>query len=186
MAEKMANFVAECRTLRAKADWPAQIAGAMSSLLAAGDLAAELHNELEPGKMAKIYIQSPDLTIYSVWSEGGLRGPPHDHATVAVIGLVEGVEQYKTYQATGEHCQETGLKRVTAPSVAILGREAIHAMWNEPGEGGLSLHVYGNAHFDATDRRMWDPQTHGEMTFDHRQQFRWTRQLTAEALAQTV
>lgn len=55
-------------------------------------------------------------------------------------------------------------------------------MWNEPGEGGLSLHVYGNAHFDATDRRMWDPKTHAETAFDHRQQFKWTKQLTAEAL----
>lgn len=182
MAEKMANFVAECRTLRARADWPAQIADAMKRLLATGDLAAELHRELEPGQMARIYVQSADLTIYSVWSEGGLRGPPHDHATAAIIGLVEGVEQYKTYQSSGDQCQETGLKRVTAPSVAVLGHEAIHAMWNEPGEGGLSLHVYGNAHFDATDRRMWDPQTHAETAFDHRQQFKWTKQLTAEAL----
>lgn len=186
MAEKMANFVAECRTLRAEADWPAQIADAMRRLLATGDLAAELHSELEPGQMARIYVQSPDLTIYSVWSEGGLRGPPHDHATAAIIGLVEGVEQYKTYQSTGEKCHETGLKRVTAPSVAVLGQEAIHAMWNEPGEGGLSLHVYGNTHFDATDRRMWDPQTHAETAFDHRQQFRWTKQLTAEAVIPTA
>ena len=115
MAEKMANFVAECRTLRARADWPAQIADAMKRLLATGDLAAELHRELEPGQMARIYVQSADLTIYSVWSEGGLRGPPHDHATAAIIGLVVGVEQYKTYQSSGDQCQETGLKRVTAP-----------------------------------------------------------------------
>ena len=105
--------------------------------LATGDLAAVLLRELEPGQMARIYVQSADLTIYSVWSEGGLRGPPHDHATAAIIGLVEGVEQYKTYQSSGDQCQETGLKRVTAPSVAVLGHEAIHAMWNEPGEGGL-------------------------------------------------
>ena len=186
MAEKMTNFVAECRRLREGAEWPAQIADAMKRLLAAGDLAAELRSELEPGQMARIYVQAPDLTIYSVWSEGGLRGPPHDHATSAIIGLVEGVEQYKTYHSMGEHCQETGLKRVTAPAVAVLDQEAIHAMWNEPGEGGLSLHVYGNAHFDATDRRMWDPETHAEMAFDHRQQFKWTKQLTAEALTPTA
>lgn len=185
MAEKMTTFVAECQALRLQADWPAQIAEAMRRLLAAGDLAAELRGELEPGQLAKIYVQSPDLTIYSVWSDGGLRGPPHDHATDAIIGLVEGVEQYKTYQVDGEHCVETGLRRVTAPAVAVLGQEAIHAMWNEPGETGLSLHVYGNAHFEAPDRRMWDPQTYVETAFDHRQQFKWTKELTAAGQAPT-
>ncbi len=184
MAGKMTDFVAECRALRAQPDWPAQIADAMRRLLAAGDLAGELLGELEPGQLAKIYVQSPDLTIYSVFSEGGLRGPPHDHATHAVVGLVDGVEQYKTYEVKGEHCVETGLKRVTAPAVAVLEHEAIHAMWNEPGETGLSLHVYGNAHFEAPDRRMWNPDTYVETAFDHRQQFKWTKELTAAAASQ--
>lgn len=183
MGKAMDAFVEECQALRALPNWPQQISGAMKRLLAANGLADELMGELDPVRKSKLYIQSPDLTIYSVYSEGGLRGPPHDHATNAVVALVEGVEQYKTYRVEGGRCVETGTVRVRAPAVAVMSEDTIHAIWNEPGEGGLSLHAYGNTHFDAADRRLWDPVEGREQAFDHRLQFKWTQELSAAALS---
>lgn len=186
MGKAMDAFVEECRALRALPDWPQRISGAMQRLLSVEGLAGELMDELDPVRNSKLYIQSPELTIYSVYSDGGLRSPPHDHATTAVVALVEGVEQYKNYRLEDGRCVEVGTVRVRAPAVAVMGEDTIHAIWNEPGEGGLSLHAYGNSHFDAAERRLWDPVDGAELPFDHRQQFKWTQELSAAARSTTA
>ena len=115
---------------------------------------------------------------------GGLRGPPHDHGCPAVVGLVEGAEQYRLYRRDREHCAPTGVVRVAAPDVAVLDEDLVHAMWNEPGQGGLSLHLYGNAHFKEPKRRMWDPVTLKVEPFDSVRQLSLTMAMTAAAAAE--
>jgi predicted metal-dependent enzyme (double-stranded beta helix superfamily) len=180
MAELMDAFIAECLEVRETPDWAHRVEAALSRRMADPAFAEEIVRETGEAK-TKIFIHSPRLTAYSIWSDGGLRSPPHDHAGEAVVALIKGVEQYKTYLLEGERCVETGLQRVVAPTVAVMPAEAVHAMWNEPAEGGLSLHIYGNIHFDVPGRRMWDPVTFEERPFDFQQHTAWSKDLIRAA-----
>jgi predicted metal-dependent enzyme (double-stranded beta helix superfamily) len=181
VAELMDAFIAECLELRDLPDWAKRVEAALSRRLADPAFAEEIVRETDPQAKTKIFVHSPRLTAYSIWSDGGLRSPPHDHAGEAIVALIRGVEQYKTYLAEGARCVETGLTRVAAPAVAVMPAAAIHAMWNEPAEGGLSLHIYGNIHFDVPGRRMWDPETFEERPFDFQQHTAWSKDLIRAA-----
>jgi predicted metal-dependent enzyme (double-stranded beta helix superfamily) len=179
----MDAFIAECLELREWPNWPQRVEATLSHRLADEAFADEIARETDAQARTKVFIHSPQLTVYSSWSEGGVRGPPHDHAGEAIVALFKGVEQFKTYAADGDRCVETGAQRVVAPAVAVLPADMIHALWNEPTEGGLSLHIYGNSHFDLAGRRMWDPATWVERPFDFSQQLAWTKDLTSAARA---
>jgi predicted metal-dependent enzyme (double-stranded beta helix superfamily) len=183
MAELMDAFITQCRQLRCQPGWPELIGEAMRALIAQNGLVEELTNELDPkyGGQLKYYLKSPDLTVFSIKSEGGLRGPPHDHKTRAVVGLVTGSEQFKIYSADNDSLTETGLYRVSAPSVEMLPDDIVHAMWNNVGEGGLSLHLYGNSFFDVPGRRIWNPYTFACEAFDENLNYQWSKELTCAA-----
>jgi predicted metal-dependent enzyme (double-stranded beta helix superfamily) len=185
MSPQLAAFLAACRHARPELDWPERMAQAMRRLLAdAGpSLAAELRTDIAASeqKGIAVYAQGPDLTVYAVSGQGGLRSAPHDHATTAVVGLIEGSEGYKVYRRERERAVETGRVRVAAGQVAVMGEDTVHAMWCEPGESGLSLHVYGNSHFDADGRHQWDPVTLAEEPFEVGRQRAWIRELTRAA-----
>ena len=72
------------------------------------------------------------------------------------------------------------LVRVSAGQVAVMGEETVHSMWCEPTESGLSLHAYGNSHFDVVERRQWDPHTLREEPFEVGRQRAWVRELTTK------
>ena len=183
MARLMNAFISECRQHRKLPDWPERIRLAMAALIVKDGLAEELISELDPefGGQLKYYLRSAELTIFSIKSDGGLRGPPHDHRVTAVVGLVTGVEQFKIYSAEGDQISETGLHRVVAPEVEILPDNLVHALWNQESEGGLSLHLYGNSFFDIPERRLWNPRTFACQAFDEKLNFEWTRELTYAA-----
>jgi predicted metal-dependent enzyme (double-stranded beta helix superfamily) len=188
MSPDLADFLAACRAARPHPDWPQRMAEAMRRLIAdAGPgLAAELRADIgaSPQKGIALYAQGPDLTIYAVEGAGGLRSAPHDHGTTAVVGLVEGSEGYRTWRPDGSGLAEGPRVRVAAGQVAVMGEETVHSMWCEPGESGLSLHVYGNSHFDAEGRRQWDPETLAQEPFDVTRQRAWIRELTKAARAE--
>jgi predicted metal-dependent enzyme (double-stranded beta helix superfamily) len=185
MSPELDRFLAAARDARPAIDWPERVAEAMRRLLAdAGPgLADELGADIAASdqKGIAVYAQGPDLTVYAVSGQGGLRSAPHDHATTAVVGLIEGSEGYKVYRREGHRAVETGRVRVAAGQVAVMPQETIHAMWCEPGEAGLSLHVYGNSHFDVAERRQWDPATLTEEPFEVGRQRAWIRELTRAA-----
>jgi predicted metal-dependent enzyme (double-stranded beta helix superfamily) len=181
------DFVRACRRARREmgAAWPQAAAEAMRGLLRDKGLAQALREAISasPEKGIAIFANEPDLTIYAISGQGGLRSAPHDHATTAVVGLVEGIEQYKVYRRDGRRCVETETVQVRAGQVAVMDEDLVHAMWCDSDQSGLSLHVYGNSHFDAAGRRQWDPATLEEEPFDVGRQRAWTRELTRAARA---
>jgi len=187
MSSELVLFLAACQAARSYEDWPERIAAAMRRLIAeAPQLAHELRGDIAMSdtKGIAVYVQGPELTIYAVEGSGGLRSAPHDHATTAVVGLIEGSEGYRTWRREGGQVVEGPRVRVSAGQVAVMGDETVHSMWCEPGESGLSLHAYGNSHFDVVERRQWDPHTLREEPFDVGRQRAWIRELTKAARAE--
>lgn len=186
MSPDLALFLDACRAARPYEDWPERIAAAMRRLIAEGPhLPHELRGDIAASETRGIavYAQAPDLTIYAVEGTGGLRSAPHDHATTAVVGLIEGSEGYRTWRRVGAQLAEGPRVRVSAGEVAVMGEETVHSMWCEPCDSGLSLHAYGNSHFDVVERRQWDPHTLREEPFDVGRQRAWIRELTKAARA---
>lgn len=183
MPDLMDEFVTECRSLRRQHDWPERIANALQALIATEGFAALLSSKMDPAfnRQHAKFLQSSELTIFANLSHGGLRGPPHDHRTVAVVGLVSGVEQFMTYSSEGDRIREGGLRRVVAPQVEVLPEDVVHALWNNGDEGGLSLHVYGSSFVDDAKRRLWDPYSFAVQPYDESQNFQWTKELTLAA-----
>jgi predicted metal-dependent enzyme (double-stranded beta helix superfamily) len=177
MAFSIDRFVADCRAARARPDWPEAIAALLREAI--GDPAAIDALIAERGASARkgfdIWEQSDDLTIYQVEGRAGLVSPPHDHATVAVVGIYRGSEGYRNFKVVDGRLTPAGEVTVHAPDVAVLPEDLIHALDNSASPGSGSIHVYGNIHFDLADRRLWNPQTLEEAPYTTRQQFAWTK-----------
>jgi predicted metal-dependent enzyme (double-stranded beta helix superfamily) len=182
LPECLKRFVLDCRAVRHRSDWPEQVAGLLSRLIGGPAPVNRLVRQtVERQGRNVFYYTSEDLTIYPMLGVGGLRGPPHDHATRAVVGMIEGVEQYKLFRETASRVAEVGWQRLMAPDTTILDGDVIHALWNEPDQESLSIHVYGNGHFHEPRRRMWHPVTREQRLFDLDTQTRWNRELTASS-----
>ena len=179
--DALAQFVAQCTRLRDRSDWPQRIAAALRDLLRQQDIGDLIRQQFTGASEIAVFHNDPVLTIYAVRSAGGLRGPPHDHATAAVVGLIEGSEQFKLYRREGTRCIETQTHRVSAPHVAVLDDDVVHALWSDPSQSSLSLHIYGNEHFNEPRRSLWDPNGLERVPFDFGSQIRWTRELTNAA-----
>ncbi len=174
------SFVEECQAARARPDWPDAIAVILRRAIGQPEAIARAISER--GVSATfgfdVFLQSTDLTIVQIEGPAGLLGPPHDHATVAVVAIYAGTEGYRVYQREGPRVVETARIEAQAPDVAILPATLVHAIDNTATRGASSLHVYGNSHFDAKERRLWNPWTFEEVAFDPETQLAWTRALT--------
>jgi predicted metal-dependent enzyme (double-stranded beta helix superfamily) len=174
------SFVAECQAARLRADWPEAIAAILRRVIERPEAIARAMAKRGVSAIRgfDVFLQSPDLTIYQIEGPAGLLGPPHDHATVAIVGVYAGTEGYRVYQREGSRAVETARIEAQVPDVAILRADLVHAIDNTTTRGASSLHVYGNSHFDAKERRIWDPWTFEEAPFNHETQVAWTRTLT--------
>jgi predicted metal-dependent enzyme (double-stranded beta helix superfamily) len=183
MAFSIDRFVADCRAVRSRPDWPQAIA----ELLRAAVREPEAIDALiaERGASARkgfdLWEQSDDLTIYQVEGKPGLVSPPHDHACVAVVGVYRGSEGYRNFQVVDGRLTPSGEVTVHAPDVSVLREDLIHALDNSASAGSGSIHIYGNIHFDLADRRLWNPETLEQAPYSTRQQFKWTKGAPARA-----
>jgi predicted metal-dependent enzyme (double-stranded beta helix superfamily) len=183
MAFSIERFVADCRAVRDRADWPQAIAGLLAEAVKEPEaIDAEIAARgASARKSFDIWLQSDDLTIYQVEGRPGLVSPPHDHAGVAVVGVYRGSEGYQNYRQADGQLAPAGRVTVHAPDVSVLPADLIHALDNSESPGSGSIHVYGNLHFDLAERRLWNPETLEEAAFSTSQQFKWTKGARANA-----
>ncbi|HEY0437715.1 MAG TPA: hypothetical protein VGC92_13825 [Phenylobacterium sp.] len=177
MTFSVERFVADCRALRARPDWAEAIAALLRETVREPQaIDAEVARRGPHGrKLLDVWLQSGDLTIYQVEGQAGIVIPPHDHATVAVVGVYRGREGYQNYRLAGGRLTPAERIFVNAPDVAVLPEDLIHSLDNSETEGSGSIHIYGNAHFDLAERRLWNPETLDEAPFSTSQQFKWTK-----------
>ena len=95
------------------------------------------------------------------WAPGGKTGP-HNHATWAVIGGLDGWEtQHRWKRVEGANPASAQVRRVAseridARTIVALDSQAIHSVENDSGAPSVTLNVYG-VNPDYTDRRRFDP-----------------------------
>jgi predicted metal-dependent enzyme (double-stranded beta helix superfamily) len=99
---------------------------------------------------------SDDLVVlHAVWAPG-MRFPPHDHRTWAVIGIYGGDEDNAFYRRSDNGIAEAGGRTVREGEVVVLGPEVIHAVTNPRTQSFTgAIHVYGGPYLTAP-RSMWE------------------------------
>ena len=68
--------------------------------------------------------------------------PPHDHQTVATIGVYAGQEINHFYKREGERLVRASSKHLGPGDVIAMGPDAIHSVETEGAEPSYGVHVY--------------------------------------------
>jgi predicted metal-dependent enzyme (double-stranded beta helix superfamily) len=128
----------------------------------------------------------PDLTVLHVVWAPGMRIYPHNHEMWAAIGIYAGQEDNSFYRRSGDGRRtlvESGGRELRVGDVAVLGREAIHAVANPTRGLTGAIHVYGGD-FINQPRSQWDPDTLAEQPYNLDQVRRLFAQANADWAAQ--
>ena len=107
-----------------------------------------------------------NITVADVTTPPGLKSPAHNHNMWAVIGVYEGQELNRFYQNENGVLEEKGERLLTEGDIAVLGKEAIHAIANPLSTVSSALHVYGGDLVEQPDRSMWNPHTNKREDYD--------------------
>ena len=153
-------LVADCRSVRHLNDAANLIADLLRRAIAQPNALIEAvatRKEANPKSrsMAQIFLNEEDLTIYQLSFPPNLWGAPHDHAAWAVIGVYAGAEAFNVYEEKNGGLVTVNRQIIAAGEVAVLPPHLIHDIDNPSDTLSGSIHVYGNRHFDHSDRRIW-------------------------------
>lgn len=118
----------------------------------------------QPGEAPdrQVFYRSPNLTMMRICFCPGLRTPPHDHSTWAVILMLTGRERNILYRRCRRHgLDKTGEALLKPGSVFRMNEDTIHVAECATDEPAIALHVYGGD-LDFLPRRVWHPETFDE------------------------
>ena len=99
------------------------------------------------------------LSVADVTTPPGLKSPAHNHNMWAVIGVYDGQELNRFFRCENDQLQEKGERLLDEGDVAVLGKQAVHAIANPLPTVSGALHVYGGDLVEQPDRSMWNPHT---------------------------
>jgi predicted metal-dependent enzyme (double-stranded beta helix superfamily) len=130
---------------------------------------AQVAAAMGPTARAELAIlhSSDDLVVlHAVWAPG-MRFPPHDHRTWAVIGIYGGDEDNTFYRRNDVSIVEAGGRSIREGEVVVLGPDVIHAVTNPRTQSFTgAIHVYGGPYLTAPRSTWAEPSlTEGPVTF---------------------
>ena len=98
---------------------------------------------------------------------------PHNHRTMAVIGIYTGREDNAFWRrvgagedGAGDRIEAAGGKTIGERECAVLGRDIIHSVTNPLSRVTGAIHVYWGGDFFAEGKSEWDPETLRERPYD--------------------
>ena len=98
---------------------------------------------------------------------------PHNHRTMAVIGIYAGREDNAVWRRVGDRengvggrIEPAGGKTLAERECAVLGRDIIHSVTNPLPRLTGAIHVYWGGDFFAEGKSEWDPETLRERPYD--------------------
>jgi predicted metal-dependent enzyme (double-stranded beta helix superfamily) len=106
------------------------------------------------------------LTVADVTTPPGLKSPAHNHKMWAVIGVYDGQEHNRFYRYEDGGLIEKGERLLTEGDVAVLGKEAVHAISNPLSTSSGAIHVYGGDLVERPERSLWNPHTKAREDYD--------------------
>ncbi len=113
---------------------------------------------------------APDLTVLNLVWGPGMSVMPHNHRTMAVIGIYTGREDNAFWRRVGAgedgRIEAAGGKTLAERECAVLGRDIIHSVTNPLARLTGALHVYWGGDFFAEGKSEWDPETLRERPYD--------------------
>jgi len=107
-----------------------------------------------------------DVMLYkdesvSIWHcrfQPDLLIPPHDHQTMATIGVYKGVEINRFYVRESGKLTHESTRRVVTGDVIAIGPDAIHTVQSDRGQSSCAIHVHIAA-LTSIDRSLFDWDT---------------------------
>lgn len=109
---------------------------------------------------------SPELTVLKVVWAPGMFFRAHNHLMWAAIGLYGGQEDNVFYRRTDTGLAMAGGRQLRTGEVALLGKDAIHAVTNPLPTFTGAVHVYGGDLPACQGRSEWDDDTFEETEYD--------------------
>jgi predicted metal-dependent enzyme (double-stranded beta helix superfamily) len=112
--------------------------------------------------------RADNLTILNIVWAPGMRIPPHNHTTWAMIGIYQGREDnifWRRRRDDRARIEAKGAAALATGDVMPMGRDIIHSVLNPLDRLTGAIHVYG-ADFYSLDRSEWDVETLTERPFD--------------------
>src|SRR5262249_5954116 len=135
------EFVSDCRTAVAESQPNLAVKDvlerAMRNPAAVAKGLPPERTELNP-----LYV-SPQLTVLKVVWAPGMYFRPHNHLMWAAIGLYGGQEDNVFYRRLDVGLSTAGGRELRSGEVALLGKDAIHAVKNPLRTYTGAVHVYG-------------------------------------------
>ena len=118
--------------------------------------------------------RAPDLTVLNLVWGPGMSVMPHNHRTMAVIGIYAGREDNAFWRrvggagddGAGGRIEPAGGKTLVERDCAVLGRHIIHSVTNPLPRLTGAIHVYWGEDFFADGKSEWDPETVRERPYD--------------------
>lgn len=111
-------------------------------------------------------LRSDELTVLNLIWPPGIALYPHNHNLWAVIGLYGGQEDNTFYTRNPKDTTliKAGSKELRAQDAIVLGKDAIHAVYNPTNVFTGAIHVYGGDFF-SEPRSEWDSEQSPEQPY---------------------
>jgi len=173
------DFIGSCKHFVGAPDGAKQVLDLMSGVVADAE---GIKSAVVPGAPGQaifdlVLFRSSDLLVLNATVPPHFATPSHNHGMWAVIGIYEGQENNTFYRRSGKGLEVVNRREIRAGEAVLLGSEVIHAIENPFGFNTLGLHVYGGDVL-AAKRSMWNPSSHEELPYEHRQMSKWCVELT--------
>jgi len=103
----------------------------------------------------EVLFEDDSVSIWFVRFVPGLHVPPHDHQTMATIGVYEGAEDNHLYLRESGRLVHKTSKRVGPGEVIALKPDGIHSVEAADGAQSCGIHVY-LAKLTTIERSLFD------------------------------
>jgi len=166
------TFLGDCEAALAEPDPRLAVRDLLDRALADPGQVAEALPPVRAG-ITRLHVSDTLTVLQFVWGPHMTLGP-HDHRMWAVTGIYTGGEDNTFFRRSADDVAagapagsivESGGRSLRPGDVAVLGREAVHAVHNPTSEYAGAIHVYGGDFFGAA-RSEWDGPPYVEQPFD--------------------